>query len=44
MDRNQLIIYFFNVYSPLRNKNILDDVIDNTDDNIDTNDDDRLGR
>ena len=23
MDRNQLIIYFFNVYSPLRNKNIL---------------------
>lgn len=40
LHRNQLMSYIFNLHSSLRNTNIFDYVIDNTDDDIDTNDDD----
>ena len=39
-NRNQLMTHVFNLHSSLRNNNILDYVIDDTDNNIDTNDDD----
>ena len=40
LHRNQLTSYIFNLHSSLRNNNIWDDDIDDTDDNVDTNDDD----